>query len=75
MLTVENQRQTSLIAVLHLCLDIKALLRDFLLGVFVDPYQPVHCYIQHSLRRSQHILGTSNKLASVHLQRQDCFAL
>lgn len=47
------QRQTALLAVLHLCLDIEA--PPSMSGVFVDPYQPEHCYIQQPLRGSQRV--------------------
>lgn len=61
MLTVENQRQTSLVAVLHLCLDIKLYSETFRRESSLIHINPVHCYIRHSLRRSQHILGTSKQ--------------
>lgn len=42
--------QTSLIAVLHLCLDIK-LFQDFPTRARVVPYQPVHCNITKKTKK------------------------
>lgn len=78
--------QTSLTAVLQLCLDVK-LRSGLLTGARVVPHQPAHCNVQHSQRR-KHILGLSDTLASaavlsksafawpcIHLWQQDCFLL